>query len=419
MKNQEHVFLVNCDKIRICKDPAVEVGRRCAEDEFTCQCYKHNPPSCAFHSACIPLEQYGDGRRNCTDGSDETPFLNNVQCGNCEVTLRRLKNISECNKIGFPSCDVSTCYETPSLDCDETCNESDVICTSRCSINSSACHRPFQCSDGSLILAFQFCDGILDCPDNSDEIINQPGFVCEKDTRRKRSLRNCVLPQINLYDDIAQCENGRDLCDGDECFECVDKQLIISFSQQCDGIFDCYDLSDECLCDYSIEQKNNYYYYSRIHQLADRYCDAIFTLDEESSVVTTCDFNSLSYEKLDRDFFKRNLALASYYGIESISINPALFLNKRHSAILQMVLRIPQCVMADQTAEILVMNAMITASILGAFVMTHVAPIFPREIVIVTVWRTQLGCTSTTLLVLKDLMNKIVRIGLNAKRMGK
>ena len=314
--------------MRICKNRAVEVGCSCAEDEFTCQCYKHNPPSCTFHSACIPLEQYGNGRKNCTDGSDETPFLNNVQCGDCDVTLHRLKNILECYKIGFPLCDVSTCYETPSLDCDETCNESDVICTSRCSINSSACHRPFQCSDGSLILAFQFCDGILDCPDNSDEIINQPGFVCEKDTRRRRSPRNCVMPQINLYDDIAQCENGRDLCNGDDCFECVDKQLIISSSQQCDDIFDCYDLSDECLCDYSIKQKD-YYYYSQIYQLADQYCDAIFTLDEKSSVVTTCDFNSLSYEKLDQDFFKRNLALASYYGIESISVNPASFLNKR------------------------------------------------------------------------------------------
>ena len=237
--------------------------------------------------------------------------------------MRRLNNISECNKIGFPSCDVLTCYATPSLDCGGTCNKSDVICTSRCSINSSACHRPFQCSDGSLILAFQFCDGIVDCPDNSDEIINQPGFVCEKDNWRKRSPRNCVLPQINLYDDIAQCENGRDSCNGDDCFECFDKQLMISSSQLCDGIFDCYDLSDECLCPYSIKQ--NYYY----HQLADRYCDAIFTLDEKSSVVTTCDFNSLSYEKLDQDFFKRNLALANYYGIADFDVISASFLNKR------------------------------------------------------------------------------------------
>ena len=318
-------FLVKCDKIRICKDNAIEVGCSCEEDEFTCQCYKLNPPTCAFHSACVLLEQYGDGRKDCADRSDETPFLNNVQCGDCDVTLRRLRNMSECNKIGFPSCDVSTCYKTPSLDCDGNCNKSDVICTSRCSINSSACHRPFQCSDGSLILAFQFCDGILDCPDNSDEMINQPGFVCEKYNWRRQSPRKCVLPQINLYDDIAQCENGRDLCDGDDCFECFDKQLLISFSQLCDGIFDCYDLSDECLCDYSIRQ---IHYYSQIYQLANRYCNAIFTLDEKSSVATVCNFNLLSYQKLDRDFFKRNLVLGNYYGIENFTVNPASFLNK-------------------------------------------------------------------------------------------
>ena len=251
--------------------------------------------------------------------------------------MRRLNNISECNKIGFPSCDVSTCYETPSLDCGGTCNKSDVICTSRCSINSSACHRPFQCSDGSLILAFQFCDGILDCPDNSDEIINQPGFVCEKDTWRRQSLlRKCVLPQINLYDDIAQCENGRDVCDDDDCFECFDKQLFISSSQQCDRIIDCYDLSDECLC----SNKKTYDWYDyRPH------CDAIFILDEKSSVATTCDFNSLSYEKLDQDFFKRNPALASYYGIESISVNPASFLNKRE------ITRPPYCHSTDGVTD--------------------------------------------------------------------
>ena len=319
-KIKNKICLVKCDKIRICKDPAVEAGCSCAENEFTCQCYKQNPLSCAFHSACVLLEQYGDGRRNCSDGSDETPFLSNVQCGDCDVTLRRLNNISECNKIGFPSCDVLTCYETPSLDCDGTCNKSDVICTSRCSINSSACHRPFQCSDGSLILAFQFCDGIVDCPDNSDEIINQPGFVCEKDNWRKRSYRNCVLPQINLYDDIAQCENGRDLCDGDKCFKCFDKQLMISFVQICDGIVDCYDLSDECLC-YNII---TYDWYD-----LGRYCNAIFTIGEKSSVVTTCDFNSLSYEKLDQDFFKNNPGLASYYGIDNFDVSPILFLNKR------------------------------------------------------------------------------------------
>ena len=234
-------------------------------------------------------------------------------------------------------CDVSTCYETPSLDCDETCNESDVICTSRCSINSSACHRPFQCSDGSLILAFQFCDGILDCPDNSDEIINQPGFVCEKDTWQRQSLlHKCVLPQINLYDDIAQCENGRDLCDDDDCFECFDKQLLISSSQQCDRIIDCYNLSDECLCSYVI--RSDWYNYRP-------YCDAIFILDEESSVSTTCDFNWLSYKKLDQDFYKRNPALASYYGIADFDVNSASFLNKRK------ITRPPYCHSTDGVVD--------------------------------------------------------------------
>ena len=233
---------MKCDGIRHCDDSSDEIGCNCAEDEFICQCYKHNPPSCAFHSACIPSERYHDGRWDCTDGSDETPFVSNVQCGDCDVTLRRLNNISECNKTGLTLCDNSTCYKTRSLDFNGNSNKSDVICASYCSNTSSSCQIPFQCSDGSLILASQFCNNVSDCPDHSDETVDQPGFKCNN------SSLTCVLPQINLYDNLAQCDNGRDLCHGNDCVECLDKRLLISLSQVCDGEFDCYDLSDECFC---------------------------------------------------------------------------------------------------------------------------------------------------------------------------
>ena len=155
--------------------------------------------------------------------------------------MHRLENASQCNDIGFPDCDNSTCYNSNFTNCVENeCFSSHVICTSHCD-DKHKCSGIFQCNDNGLILFSQFCDGIVDCADGSDEIENQPGFKCNK----------CVLPQNNLYDNIAHCEDSSDLClrNSSVCFQCYDKRLLISSEQVCNGVRDCYDLSDECLCE--------------------------------------------------------------------------------------------------------------------------------------------------------------------------
>ena len=161
------------------------------------------------------------------------------------VSIYKLNNISECDEIRFPYCDNSTCYSFKYLPfANKTQSASSFLsCTSFCSV-PHYCHKKpaFQCSDNSFIFLVYFCDGIVDCVDGSDEITNQPGFKCNK----------CVLPQSNLYDDLAQCTDNSDLClfkNNTSCFQCFDKRLLISFKQVCDGVNDCYDLSDECLCD--------------------------------------------------------------------------------------------------------------------------------------------------------------------------
>ena len=94
-------------------------------------------------------------------------------------------------------------------------------------------------------LTNQLCDGTVDCLDKSDEIQYQHGFKCVAvDSNRK-----CVLPQRNLHDDVAQCRDESDLCISNSCFQCFDRRLLISSKQVCDGLFDCYDWSDECLCE--------------------------------------------------------------------------------------------------------------------------------------------------------------------------
>ena len=157
------------------------------------------------------------------------------------IYLHRLNGISECDVIGFPTCDSSTCHAVNKSVCvDKQCySPLHVICTSQCA-NSESC-SVFQCDDNGLILLSQFCDKIVDCKDGSDEIYNKPGFKCN----------DCVLPQNNLYDDLAQCADNSDFCFGDQkgCFQCFDGLLLILPDQVCDRKIDCYDLSDECLCE--------------------------------------------------------------------------------------------------------------------------------------------------------------------------
>ena len=203
---------------------------------------------------CIAKNLVNDGYADCPDGSDEQQqFIKTVRCDSCNVTMRRLETIANCTDIGFPSCDDSTCYKVPSLLCSnrlKNCSKTDVICTSFCDdATSTYCKQSFQCSDGSLISTSQFCDGKIDCPDNSDEIRGNGGFKCTS------SLQACTLPQINLHDSTKHCKDGSDLCLlNQSCFECIDKSFYISFSQVCDDRMDCLDASDECLCETNFNQ---------------------------------------------------------------------------------------------------------------------------------------------------------------------
>ena len=187
--------------------------------------------TCATVDGCKNKSELVDGFLRCPEG--KILFSNKTK-----IDIHRLHNVSECNNIGLPGCDNSTCYHTDFLTCiNNNCYESHVLCTSYC--DQDLCRGVFQCSDNRTIFLSQFCDGFVDCFDGSDEYKNQPGFKCD----------NCILPQNNLYDDVAQCDNNADFRPIEQFFKCFDDSLLLLDQQVCDGVGDCFDMSDECLCD--------------------------------------------------------------------------------------------------------------------------------------------------------------------------
>ena len=233
-----HLYIIDeCDGIIDCTDGSDEFDF-CDEDEFTCDCLIRK--TCSKCRGCISKTLAVE------TGLIECPNEIRITYGRYgKIDIYKLNNILECNQIGFPRCDNSTCYTFNHLTSNnnQQATTSYLVCTSFCS-DQQYCHKKpiFQCSDNSFIFLDHFCDGVVDCDDGSDEIVYKPGFKCNK----------CILPQNNLYDDLAQCGDNSDLClfaNNDSCFQCLDKRLIISSKQVCDGVYDCYDLSDECLCD--------------------------------------------------------------------------------------------------------------------------------------------------------------------------
>ena len=273
---------MRCDTRRDCSDGSDEIRCICNKDQFACGC--DGETNCETDH-CIPIQLYHDGFFDCFDYSDEDfVYFRVFRCGDCEMNLYRLDNISACNDLA--SCDNSTCFETLSQQChNDDCVETQVICSSYfpdSEINN--CYPIYQCDDGSLFLAYGFCDRYFDCLDGTDELYNVPGLKCTQ------TRDSCVLPHINVHDNIAHCDDQSDLLFNNVTgFSCLHGRFLISSKQVCDGVIDCYDFSDECLCKHKINHPN---------------CKAFFSLKRFSK--TTCTFTTPISIRLIKDFFNNN-----------------------------------------------------------------------------------------------------------------
>lgn len=227
-------------------------------------------------NTCIIKSTFCDGKRNCADLSDETPYNRTSKIGfQCPVT-----KTYETNYCVLPDqylCDGdSDCdYGIDECFCDFSSGEA----KGRYINDSYSNDKCFRCLDGSLVIPNkQVCDGIVHCGDLSDECLctMEKNFtrprVCESvcdgvdcdckghlTCHPPNDIENSVcLPETSICDQKYDCENGFDegFCPNeDQYFKCYDKKLIIRKSQFCDGPEDCEDGSDELYC----KSQTNYY----------------------------------------------------------------------------------------------------------------------------------------------------------------
>ncbi|XP_076822943.1 uncharacterized protein LOC143469213 isoform X2 [Clavelina lepadiformis] len=233
-----------CDIIEHCVDREDECQPECAQLTFWCDGGK-----------CLNVEAFCDGINDCQDGTDELPYF--PQSGSdvipCASKFAFSDVLCALEAVHPWVCDVFT------------------HCANRTDECTAGCASSYTCRSGECIDRNWLCDGDYDCLDGSDEqLLEGDVFECVK--TRHPITRTCLLPISMTTDNVSDCDRGMDLISGhhqmetgshyDEVgpnfsqkrpnfFQCVGERHVIPGEFQCDGVFNCAFLSDECLCEVS------------------------------------------------------------------------------------------------------------------------------------------------------------------------
>ncbi|CAK1543493.1 unnamed protein product [Leptosia nina] len=211
----------------LCPVGLLQIDNKC-EEIVSCKPYEHY---CHRSNECFLSSKRCDGHNDCKFGEDEE---------NCSPTTAITEN---------PLCKFDEKW------CNNTCINRNAICKTdevTCSPTEDRCGDTSICIERSSI-----CDGIIDCPDGSDELPAECDTLSCLQSEFMCSSGYCI-PSTWRCDESMDCADGsdeincvpRDKTCPEDFFQCGDSSCI-KLIKRCDGNFDCSDASDENNCDAS------------------------------------------------------------------------------------------------------------------------------------------------------------------------
>ncbi|XP_076810427.1 uncharacterized protein LOC143453146 isoform X2 [Clavelina lepadiformis] len=240
------------------------------------ECRKDTEFLCESSGRCILRHRIRDGVDDCGDGADETAQLDcladvEFKCvvgGRCIPRSWRNNQVVDCldeSDEDLPGSVNGTCTDAE-FTCfnGRRCIPKSYLCDGidhcgDCSDEIESCTDPVmlrcpQTSGQRCILWSSTCLGSTDCPTGPDDVTSLTGFKCYRENDKY-----CNLPQFAVRDPVPSCLFEEDVCyvNGSfRCAKCLDEVTVVSSKQICDGVVDCPDLSDECLCSEKVTTSN-------------------------------------------------------------------------------------------------------------------------------------------------------------------